>query len=182
MPHGTGSKIPPAVLDEVFDLSQTLHPATKRVWSHHQLAVHLRERHGIECSHDAVRRALEPMQRIARAAAGDAIRSKILGRMADHLDALDGLIDKAVALTVAKPGKKAPSANVVLGVLDEVRKALETKLRFSGVGERVEMQADVTVEEVPRDDARDELAAVLAREAAAAARGRAPGGAGGAAT
>lgn len=181
-PPGTGSKIPPELLGELFDLSQTIHPATRRVWSDHQLAQHLRGHHGIECSHDAVRRALDPLRRAARAATTDAVRSKIVARIPDQIEALDDLMDKVRAITTPAAGKKAPSAATLLGVLDEFRKAVETKLRFSGVGEKVEMQADVAVDEVPRDDARDELAAVLAREAAGAARGGTPGGAGGAAT
>lgn len=179
---GTNAKIPPTLLEDLFDMSQSLHPATKRVWTDAQLAGWLRSQHKIECAHDAVRRALDPLRRTARVATTDAVRSKILARIPDQIEALDDLMDKARALTSPKPGKKAPSSGVVLGALDEYRKGLETKLRFSGVSERVEMTADVAVEEVPRGDARDELAAVLAREAAAATRGRAPGGAGGAAT
>ena len=179
---GTGSKIPPAVVAELFDLSQSLHPATKRVWNDHQLAAHLKSAHGIEVSHDAVTRALNPLRQVARAALADVVRSKILARIPDQIEALDDLMDKVRAITTPAAGKKPPSPGVVMNALDEFRKGLETKLRFSGVGEKVEMQADVAVEEVPRGDARDELAAVLAREAAAAARGRAPGGAGGAAT
>lgn len=179
---GTGSKIPPSLLAELFDLSQSLHPATKRTWNDHQLAAWLKSEHDIQCSHDAVRNALLPLRQMARAATADAIRSRILERIPDQIEALDGLMDKVRALSTPKPGKKAPSPNTVLAALDEFRKGLETKLRFSGVGEKIEMQADVAVEEVPRGDARDELAAVLAREAAAAARPGTPGGAGGAST
>lgn len=177
---GGNPKIPPALLPELFDLSQSLHPGTKRVWSDHQIAAHLKSAHGIEVSHDAVTRALNPLRAIARAATADAIRSKIVDRIPDQIEALDGLMDKVRAIASPRSGKKPPTPSQVLAALDEYRKGLETKLRFSGVGEKVEMTADVAVEEVPRGDARDELATVLAREAAAATRGRAPGGAGGA--
>lgn len=179
-PVGTAAKIPPALLPELFDLSQSLHPGTKRVWNDHQIAAWLKATHGIEVSHDAVTRALNPLRAIARAATADAIRSKIVDRIPDQIEALDGLMDKVRAIASPKPGKKPPTPGQVLSALDEFRKGLETKLRFSGVGEKVEMTADVAVEEVPRGDARDELATVLAREAAAATRGRTPGGAGGA--
>ena len=179
-PIGGPPKIPPALLPELFDLSQSLHPGTKRVWSDHQIAAHLKSAHGIEVSHDAVTRALNPLRAVARAATADAIRSKIVDRIPDQIEALDGLMDKVRAIASPKPGKKPPTPGQVMAALDEFRKGLETKLRFSGVGEKVEMSADVAVEEVPRGDARDELATVLAREAAAATRGRTPGGAGGA--
>lgn len=176
----TQSKIPPSLLPELFDLSQSLHPGTKRVWSDHQIAAWLKSQHGIECAHDAVTRALHPLRQTARAATADVIRSKIVDRIPDQIEALDDLMDKVRAIVSPKPGKKPPTPGQVLSALDEFRKGLETKLRFSGVGEKVEMQADVAIEEVPRGDARDELAAVLAREAAAATRGRAPGSSGGA--
>lgn len=180
--HGTSAKIPPTLLPELFDLSQSLHHDTKRVWNDHQLAAWLKSQHGIECSHDSVRKALLPLRQVARAAIADAIRAKIVERIPDQIEALDGLMDKVRALTSPARGKKPPSPAQLLGVLDEYRKGLETKLRFSGVGEKVEMQADVTVEEVARDDARDELAEALAREAAGAARRGAQGGSGGSPT
>lgn len=180
--HGTSAKIPPTLLPELFDLSQSLHPGTKRVWNDHQIAEYLSKHHGIECSHDSVRKALMPLRQTARAALADAVRSKIIDRIPDQIEALDDLMDKVRAIATPKPGKKPASPAQLLGALDEFRKGLETKLRFSGVGEKVEMQADVAVEEVSRGDARDELAAVLAREAAAAARPRAPGGSGGSPT
>ncbi len=141
--HGTSSKIPPALLPELFDLSQSLHPATKRTWSDHQLATWLKTEHDIECSHDAVRKALLPLRQIARAATADAVRSKILERIPDQIEALDGLMDKVRALVAPKPGKKAASANTVLAALDEFRKGLDTKLKFSGIGEKLNVDADL---------------------------------------
>lgn len=142
-PIGGPPKIPPALLPELFDLSQSLHPGTKRVWSDHQIAAHLKAHHGIEVSHDAVTRALNPLRQVARAAIADAVRSKILERIPDQLEALDGLMDKVRALVNPKPGKKPPPPSTVLAVLDEFRKAIDTKLKFSGIGEKLNVDADL---------------------------------------
>lgn len=144
MPSNGGQpKIPPSLVPELFDLSQSLHPGTKRVWSDHQIAAHLKSVHGIEVSHDAVTRVLTPLRQVARAAVADAVRSKILDRIPDQIEALDGLMDKVRALAAPKPGKKPPTAATVLSALDEFRKGLDTKLKFSGIGEKLSVDADL---------------------------------------
>ena len=134
--HGTGSKIPPTLLP-VPDLSQSLHPGTGRVWNDHQLAAWLKSGARHPVFHDAVRGALLPLWQMARAATVDAIRTRIrsASRIRSKPRRAHGQGPRARG--AGSPGKEAaPSAGTVLSALDEFRKGLETKLRFSGVGEK----------------------------------------------
>lgn len=136
--NGTGSKIPPAVVAELFDLSQSLHPATKRVWNDSQLAEHLRARHGIEVAHDAVTRALRPLRNAAREAMMERVRARMTERLDTQLETFDDLLDKVAAdARRAKGGKSRADST------DVFRKGLQVKLRYT-IGERVEVDADVT--------------------------------------
>lgn len=161
---GTGSKIPPTLHAALWDKSRDLNPATRRVWNDHELAAWLKTAHGIECSHDAVTKILRPLRQTARAAALDAVRERITLELGAQLEALDD-----IALKVARDARNAkPSARREL--FEAYTKFVTMKLRYA-LGERVEIEADVGVEaKVTVTDARERVAAQLARVAAGAGR------------
>ena len=125
--HGTGSKIPPTLLPVPSTCRRACTQARAACGTTTSSRRGWKSEHGIQCSHDAVRGALLPLRQMARAATADAIRTRILERIPDQIEALDGLMDKVRALVAPKPGKKVPSAGTVLSALDEFRKGLETK-------------------------------------------------------
>lgn len=136
--HGTRAKIPPVLLLEVFDLSQSIHPATRTVWSNHQIAKWLRDTHGIECSHDAVRTALAPLREAATREVFDKVRERMTAKLGDQLETLDDLL-----LKVATDARRAKTPKSRADSTDVFRKGLQVKLRYT-LGEKMEMHADVT--------------------------------------
>ena len=162
--HGTRAKIPPTLHGVLWDRSRDINPASRRVWNDHELAAWLREAHGIECAHDAVTKVLRPFRQAARAAALDVVRERITLELGAQLEALDD-----IALKVARDARAAkPSARREL--FEAYTKFVTMKLRYA-LGERVEIEADVGVEaKVTVTDARERVAAQLARVAAGAGR------------
>ncbi len=162
------SAIPEHLIDLAAEMYGDRNPKTGRRWTFRDLAAWLREQHGLEVSRECVRRAVKPVRAERAELRREVLRERIAKTLPDQLDTLDDLLVKLAA----DARKAKPSAR--LDVVDVFRKALETKLRFSGVGERVETEAEVHVDAaVSVTDARDELAESLAREAAGAARSRA---------
>ena len=161
------SAIPEHLVDLAAEMYGDRNPKTGQRWTFRDLAAWLREQHGLEVSRECVRRAVKPVRAERAELRREILRERIGASLSDQLDTLDGLLVKLAAdAQKAKPALR-------LDLVDTYRKALETKLRFSGAGERVETEAEVHVDAaVTVTDARDELAESLAREAAGALRSR----------
>jgi hypothetical protein len=162
------SAIPEHLVDLAAEMFGDRNPRTGRRWTYRDLAAWLHAEHGLDVSRECVRRAVKPVRAERAELRREILRDRIGATLSDQLDTLDALLVK-----LAKDAQKAKPMQRV-DLVDVYRKALETKLRFSGVGERVEAEAEVHVDAaVSVTDARDELAESLAREAAGAARSRA---------
>lgn len=160
------SAIPEHLIDLAAEMYGDRNPKTGRRWTFRDLAAWLREQHGLEVSRECVRRAVKPVRAERAELRREVLRERIAKTLPDQLDTLDDLLVKLAA----DARKAKPSAR--LDVVDVFRKALETKLRFSGVGERVESEAEVHVDAaISVTDARAALAEGLARAALATAAG-----------
>lgn len=179
MPGGCANRskvIPEDRIDDLVALYGTHDPTTQRRRTYRDLSRWLLNTHGVQASPDAIRHVVEPMLRERAAIRRDLLRERLAAALDDQVDVLDKLMAKVAGLA---KGKRV-SAKVLCDALDEYRKAIETKSRFAGVGERVEHGVDTSTntDDVQTSDARRELAEALAREAAVALRRRAGGGAG----
>ena len=173
---GTTS-LPDDLVEHLSELYGTLHPKTGKRWTLRELAAVASQRfpEGVQVSHMAVQRALRPVLAERAQIAREVLRAKITERINLQIDTLDDLLVKIAADAFAEDVSAYQRSISV----DTYRKALESKLRFGGVGERMEVEADVHVDAtVHVTDARAELAEALAREAAGPARRSAPGGPG----
>jgi hypothetical protein len=173
---GAPTAIPESLHAELLALYGEHDPVLGRRRTFRDLSAWLSRAHGIDASREAVRRVVQPMRAEIAELRREVLRETIAMTLPGQLDVLDDLMEKAKKIA----SKPKATAGHVLGALDEYRKAVETKLRFGGVSEslKVDVTGDVTVDDKPVRDARDELAAVLAREAAGAARRGTPGGSG----
>lgn len=141
-----GPVIPESLHDELFTLYGEIDPATSRRRTYRDLSRWLLSTHNVVASHEAVRRIVGPL-RIERAELRrEVLRERLLAQIAPQVDTLDELMVKAQALTNVGPKGKKPSASVVLDTLDAYRKGVETKLKFAGIGERVEAAGEVDAE------------------------------------
>ena len=138
-------KIPEALHDTLFAMYGDLDPATSRRRTYRDLAAWLESAHGIKVSHMAVRSVVDPLRRQRDELRRDVIRERLVAQLGPQLDDLDELMVKVKALTLNGPKGKKASASVVLDALDGYRKAVETKLKFAGVGERTELGGEVDV-------------------------------------
>ena len=159
-----GPKIPDSLRGALWRMSREVNPATCAPWTDQELADWLRAEHGISCSHDAVTRLLKPFRATARGAALEVIRAQITRELATQLDDLDGLATMVAAdARDAKPGSRRE-------LFEALTKFVTMKLRYA-LGERVELDADVALDaKVTVTDARERVAAQLARLAAGAGR------------
>lgn len=172
----TSLTIPDDLVEQLADLRGEVNPKTSRRWTYADLSALLAESFNITASREAVRRAVSPVLAERRGIAREAMREQMLTTLPKQAETLDSLMAKVGADAL----KAKPSARAALA--DTYRKMLETKLRFGGIGERLEIDADITADgtvAVTVRDARDELAARLARLPGAAPRDE-PGGAPGA--
>lgn len=141
--------IPESLHETLFELYGEHDAKLARRRTYRDLATWLRETHGIETSHKAVRRVVDPLRLERAELRRDALRERITAQLASQVDTLDDLMVKVAALTSPGPRGKKPSTTAVLKALDEFRKGLDTKLRFAGVGERVEHGVDVDSDGAP---------------------------------
>lgn len=158
----TSLTIPDDLVEQLADLRGEVNPKTSRRWTYADLSAFLAEKFSITASREAVRRAVSPVLAERRGIAREAMREQMLTTLPKQAETLDSLMAKVGADALkAKPAARAALA-------DTYRKMLETKLRFGGIGERLEvdagMNADGTVA-VAIIDARSQLAARLAGEA-----------------
>lgn len=132
--------IPESLHQTLTDLYGEIDPATGRRRTYPDLSRWLRDAHGVEASREAVRRLVEPLRRERAEIRREVLREKLAAQLGAQVDTLDELMAKVVGLTSPTNGKKV-AAGVVLEALDMFRRAVETKARFAGVGERVEHAA-----------------------------------------
>ncbi len=172
--------IPESLHVVLFELYGEHDARLARRRTYRDLSTWLLETHGISASHTAIRRVVEPLRRERAELRRDALRERLTAQLASQVDTLDDLMVKVAAL-VTSSGKKKPSPSTVLDALDMYRRAVETKARFSGVGEsvKVDLEGELVTDDAQTSDARRELAEALAREAALARRRGASGGSGG---
>lgn len=166
--------LPDDLVEALADLYATANPKTGKRWTSHELAALASVRLDRPIAHTTVMRAIRPLLSTRADVTREVLRAKIGERLGAQLDTLDDLLTK-----IGNDARDAESPYQRALSTDTYRKALESKLRFSGIAERVEVQAEVHVDAaVSVTDARDELAESLAREAAGPARRRAAGAAG----
>lgn len=155
------TKIPDALHAPLLDLAGSLHPETRVRWTHAQLTTWLADTHGIEVAPRTVTNLLRSLRHEVTQGLQDATRSALLAKLSGQVDAFDEEMDALLQDLRTAPGLKLSQR---AEALDTYRKALDTKLRFAGVGEKVVVEADVTVDAaVSVTDARAALAASLAR-------------------
>lgn len=119
-------KIPEALHEALFAVSQELNPKTGLGYADKELAGWLKATHGITCSHDTVTSTLRPYRRAAREARLERMRTRaaedLPGRISSHGSLMDQL------LTEAK-GAKTTAARV--RAIGEHRKGIETLARIA---------------------------------------------------
>ncbi len=165
--------IPESLHQELTALYAVHDPVLGRRRTFRDLSDWLRDAHGVIASREAVRNVVQALRAEAAEIRRDVLRERITAKVADQVDSLDDLMERARRIARRKNAKPAQ----VLAVLDEYRKGLETKLRFGGLGDaaKTDLETGVTPTDDNTRDARTELAAALAREATGDAR-RGPSG------
>lgn len=133
------TKIPETVADLMLELSGEVHPATQKRWTSAQLAAWLKTEHGITVDPRTVSNLLHTLRTQAALALQDGVRHVILDRLAPQLNALDDLTD-----ALAADASQSTKLSERVTALEAVRRVIETKLKFSGVGERVTMDTDAS--------------------------------------
>lgn len=184
--------IPEANELEVVRLAGERNPATGRTWTTRELAAWLLEERAVRASHVAVGNVLRRAREERRAATVETIRDTLCRDLEAQLGAVDRLVDEYLVEArtpqiAPDPGPDAEPQGRGRGarpppVFDRTRyaqvalQALALKLRFSGVGERVELGVDVDVD--VRVSPREELARRIAGLAARRGEGGGAGEAG----
>ena len=185
---GTPRSIPAEVEEALLTLAGELNPATRRRWTTRELSAWLQTTHAIRLSHAGVGAILRRARDERQAAVADAIRAQVCDNLTRQLQDLDALL--AFYLQEARatdpetddpPEGRAPSESRKQ-TFDPTRYArvfiqgLGMKLRFSGLGERLEVVADIP--DRPESH-RDELARRIAELNARQRESEDPGGDGG---
>ena len=137
------STIPEALEPELQARAGQLNPATRRRWTTRELAVWLREEHGIEVDHTTVGRTLRRLRAEAaatrQAAARDALTKALrtsLRRLRDYERRLADKVPEG-----AKAGQLASTMELQRRVVDTLAK--------HGLGEKLTLDADVTSDGQP---------------------------------
>lgn len=135
-----GPLIPDDLIELLADMRGQIHPASKRRWSLRELAAFATEKCGYEVGRGAVQRATAPVRAERAAFAREAAREQIATSLPAQLDTLDEMLTK-----VSEDFVNAADADDRAAALDAYHKGLALKLRYSGVGERVEMEGAVDI-------------------------------------
>lgn len=154
--------LPDALVELLAESYGEMNPATKRRWTLRELAAVANQQTGrTDIAHTTVAAAIGPLRAEWARIARDVARERIGQKLPAQLDALDDMLSK-VERDFSEAGTPRQRAESV----DTYRKGLLLKLRFSGVGERMEVDAQVNVDgTLAVSDARSALAAQLARAA-----------------
>lgn len=154
------TKIPDDLAQIALEMSGQTHHLTQRRWTSAQLSDWLRDSHGITVDPRTVSNLLRTLRAEALAPAQDAARAVLLERLAPQLTKLDDLIEK-----MANDAATTEKITDRVAMVEMVRRTVETKLRFSGVGEKVEHGGEVNINATHDvTDARRALATALAGE------------------
>lgn len=163
--------LPDELIDLLAEMYGEVNPATKKRWTLRQLAVFASEKAGRRIERPVVERAIKPVRAERAQMAREVARERIARELPAQLDTLDTMIG---ALATDFTDAKTPAAR--RDALDAYQKGLALKLRYSGVGEAIELSGDLSTDAtLTVTDARSQLAAQLARAAAGAAAGTAGG-------
>lgn len=175
---GRPGTFPEDLAERIADLYSQENPSTRRRWTQRELAALASEELGRPITRPVIDRAIAPIRAERARITREVAREQITAKLATQLDALDTMMSK-----VAEDFDGAPDADARADALDTYQKGLALKLRYSGVGESMEISGavDVTTDGA-LTDARSQLAAQLARAAAGALPAAAGGGAGEAVT
>jgi hypothetical protein len=155
------TKIPEDLYAPILDLAGSLHPETRSRWTGAQIAAWLAAEHGIEVSQRTVSNLLRSLRHEFAQGLQDDARAALLGKLTAQTEAFDELLDGLLDDMASTPKLKLSDRAEVVEVY---RRALDTKLRWAGIGEKVTVDANVNVDAaVTVTDARAELAASIAK-------------------
>jgi hypothetical protein len=177
--------LPAAVEEDLLTRAGEINPATNRRWTTRELSAWLLSEHKHRLSHTAVAMILRRAREERQAAVADAIRAQVCDTLGQQLTDLDGLLafylQEAHATPPAPSKDDSEATKQAIKAFDPTRYArvfiqgLAMKLRFSGLGERIEI-----VDETPErpESPRDELARRIAELTARRRQGDGSGGTG----
>jgi hypothetical protein len=121
--------LPDALIEMLVEMHGESNAATGKRWTLRELAAWASAELGHEVTHMVVHRAVRPVLDERAVMLRDALRVKIGEKIAGQVDTLDDLMTKVAndALTATPMARRKG--------LDVFRKALDSKLRVSGVGD-----------------------------------------------
>jgi hypothetical protein len=170
------STLPDDLIELLAESYSEINPATKKRWTLRELAAFASQQLGREVTRPVVERAIYPVRAEWAKVAREVARERIGAKLPAQLDALDDMIE-----AMKRDFIEAGTAGHRAAALDAYRKTLTVKLRFSGVGEHLEVSGGLALDgSLTVTDARSQLAAQLARAATGAVADAAGEGAGGA--
>lgn len=168
------STLPDDLIELLAESYSEINPATKKRWTLRELAAFATQHLGRPVTRPVVERAIYPVRAEWAKVAREVARERIGAKLPAQIDALDDMIEKVGRdfSEAATPGHRAAA-------LDAYHKGLTLKLRYSGIGESVELSGGLTLDgALTVTDARSQLAAQLARAAPGALAAGAATGAG----
>lgn len=168
------STLPDDLIELLAESYSEINPATKKRWTLRELAAFASQQLGREVTRPVVERAIYPVRDEWAKVAREVTRERIGAKLPSQVATLDDMLTK-----VERDFTDAMTPGARAAALDTYRKGLLLKLRFSGVGEHLEVSGDVKLDgTLTVTDARSQLAAQLARAASGADAAGAGGGAG----
>ena len=166
------STLPDDLIELLAETYGEVNPATGKRWTLRQLAGLATTKLGRPVTRPVVERAIAPVRAEWARVAREVARERIGTKLPAQLDALDDMIEAEKLDFI-----EAESAKERAAALEAYHRGLALKLRYSGIGEVVELSGDVTIDG-NLADARSQLAAQLTRAASGALAAGAAAGAG----
>lgn len=137
---GGTTTLPQSLIELLAEMYGELNPATGRRWDQRALAAFCAlPPWNITTTHAAVGRAIRPLRELRAELTRDILRERLNAQLSTQIEGLDDLITKVVA----KAREATPM--VQRKGLDSVVKALNVKLRYSGVAARFEVDGELDV-------------------------------------
>lgn len=168
------STLPDDLIELLAETYGTINPATKQRWKLRELADFASQQLGRPVTRPVVERAIYPVRAEWARVAREVTREHIGAKLSAQVDALDDMIE-----AVGRDFSEAATPGHRAAALDAYQKGLALKLRYSGVGEVVDVSGGLTLDgTLTVTDARSQLAAQLARAASGALAAGAAAGAG----
>lgn len=151
--------IPESLHGQLTDLYGEIDPRTKKRRGYRELAAWLKAVADIEVSREAVRYVVEPLRREREEIRRNALRDRIAEELPAQVDALDKLLER-----LKRDVERGKTTRARARSFNAFRSGVDTKLRFAGIGERVEIDAHIGGDiQVTTHDARSAVAQSLAR-------------------